>query len=344
MFTIENPLYFLLLLLIPLFVVVRHYYLNWQRKKQLEFGNPIALQKIVKFSTVNHEQFRFILFLTILFFSILALVNPKFGTEKNSITAQGVEVVFALDVSKSMLCKDVSPNRLERAKQIISQLVDQLDAERMGMVAYAGNAYPVLPMTTDYALAKMYLQTINTDLISSQGTAINTALKTGVDFFDNPNAGKVLILLSDGEDHEEAAEKAAIYAKDKEVKVLTIGIGTPQGGPIYFIDEYGEPQVKKDKEGKEVVTKLQETVLENIAKNASGSYIYANQTDEVVALVKKEIQSMKKATVKSQQVAQQKSQFQWFLGVALVLFLLDVFFIENKLFSFTQRNKREKNE
>lgn len=344
MFTIEKPLYFLLLLLIPLFVVVRHYYLNWQIKKQLEFGNPIALQKIVKFNTVNHEQIRFILFLTILFFSILALVNPKFGTEKNSITAQGVEVVFALDVSKSMLCKDVSPNRLERAKQIISQLVDQLDAERMGMVAYAGNAYPVLPMTTDYALAKMYLQTINTDLISSQGTAINTALKTGVDFFDNPNAGKVLILLSDGEDHEEAAEKAAIYAKDKEVKVLTIGIGTPQGGPIYFIDEYGEPQVKKDKEGKEVVTKLQETVLENIAKNASGSYIYANQTDEVVALVKKEIQSMKKATVKSQQVAQQKSQFQCFLGVALVLFLLDVFFIENKLFSFAQRIKREKNE
>ena len=344
MFTIEKPLYFLLLLLIPLFVVVRHYYLNWQTKKQLEFGNPIALQKVVKFSTVNNELIRFILFLTILFFSVLALVNPKFGTEKNSITAQGVEVVFALDVSKSMLCKDVSPNRLERAKQIISQLVNQLNAERMGMVAYAGNAYPVLPITTDYALAKMYLQTINTDLISSQGTAINTALKTGVDFFDNPNAGKVLILLSDGEDHEEAAEKAAIYAKDKEVKVLTIGIGTPQGGPIYFIDEYGEPQVKKDKEGREVVTKLQETVLENIAKNASGSYIYANQTDEVVALVKKEIQSMKKATVKSQQVAQQKSQFQWFLGVALVLFLLDVFFIENNLFSFAQRIKREKNE
>lgn len=344
MFTIEKPIYFLLLLLLPLLLVARQYYLSWQKKKQIEYGNPIALQKSILFHNATKELLRFLLFIGILFFSILALVNPKFGTEKTNVTTQGVEVVFALDVSKSMLCKDVSPSRLERGKQLILQLVNQLDAQRIGMVAYAGNAYPVLPMTTDFALAKMYLQTINTDLISSQGTAINTALQTSVDFFDNPNAGKVLVLLSDGEDHEDAAEKAVVYAKDKNVNVLTIGIGTPQGGPIYFVDEYGEPQVKKDKEGKEVITQLQETVLENIAKNASGTYIYAAQTNEVVSLIKKEIQAMKRANLKAQQVAQQKSQFTWFVGVALLLLLLDVFFIENNIISFIKTIKKKTNE
>lgn len=343
MFTIEEPIYFLLLVLIPLGMVVQHYYADWQQKKQREFGQQVALQKIVQFHSNNTHQIKFMLFLGILFFSCLALINPKFGTEKTAVNAQGVEVVFALDVSKSMLCKDVSPSRLERAKQIISQLVNRVDASRIGMVAYAGNAHPVLPMTTDFALAKMYLQTINTDLISSQGTAINSALQTGVDFFDNPNTGKALVLLSDGEDHEEATEKAATYAKEKGVKVITVGIGTQQGGPIYFIDEYGEPQVKKDKEGNEVVTKLNEEILENIAKNASGSYIYANQTEEVVALVKNELKNIAKASVKAQQIAQQKSQYQWFLGVAVVLILLDIFYFDTKIISFHRIYKRRKN-
>lgn len=343
MFTIEEPIYFLLLVLIPLGMVVQHYYADWQQKKQREFGQQVALQKIVQFHSNKTHQIKFMLFLGILFFSCLALINPKFGTEKTAVNAQGVEVVFALDVSKSMLCKDVSPSRLERAKQIISQLVNRVDASRIGMVAYAGNAHPVLPMTTDFALAKMYLQTINTDLISSQGTAINSALQTGVDFFDNPNTGKALVLLSDGEDHEEATEKAATYAKEKGVKVITVGIGTQQGGPIYFIDEYGEPQVKKDKEGNEVVTKLNEEILENIAKNASGSYIYANQTEEVVALVKNELKNIAKASVKAQQIAQQKSQYQWFLGVAVVLILLDIFYFDTKIISFHRIYKRRKN-
>lgn len=342
MFTIEKPIYFLFLLFIPLAIVAQHYYANWQQKKQREFGSPVALLKTTQFYFKKTTQFKYILFLGILFFSCLALINPKFGTEKATVTTQGVEIVFALDVSKSMLCKDVSPSRLERAKQIISQLVNRLDATRIGMVAYAGNAHPVLPMTTDYELAKMYLQTINTDLISSQGTAINSAIQTSVDFFDNSNAGKALILLSDGEDHEEATKKAAIYAKEKGVKVLTIGIGTQQGGPIYFIDEYGEPQVKKDKEGNEVVTKLNEEILENIAKNASGSYIYANQTEEVIKLVKKELKNIAKASIKAQQSAQQKSQYQWFLSIALILLLLDVFYIDIKKNSINSIFKRKK--
>ena len=342
MFTIEKPIYFLLLVLIPLALVVQHYYANWQLKKQREFGQQVALQKIAQFHSNKTNQIKFMGFLGTLFFSCLALINPKFGTENTAVNTQGVEVVFALDVSKSMLCKDVSPNRLERAKQIISQLINRLDVARIGMVAYAGNAHPVMPMTTDYALAKMYLQTINTDLISSQGTAINSALQTGVDFFDNPNTGKALILLSDGEDHQEATEKAAVYAKEKGVKVITIGIGTKQGGLIYYSDEYGEPQVKKDKEGKDVVTKLQEEILEGIAKNASGSYVYANQTEEVVSLVKKELQHIAKASVKAQQIAQQKSQYQWFLSGALILVLLDMFYIKSKIFSFQRILIRKK--
>lgn len=332
MVAIEKPIYLFLLLLIPLGIGLNRYFRYWQIKKQEEFGNTKALEQIV--SNRNHirNKHKGMLQMGAFVCLVIALINPKWGTETETVKAQGVELVFALDVSKSMLCNDVKPNRLEIAKQIIAQTISKLGTDRIGMIAYAGNAHPVLPMTTDYALAKMYLQTINTDLISSQGTAIQSAIETAVDFFDNPNSGKAIILLSDGEDHE-SGSKIASYAKEKGVKIITIGIGTPQGGNITSFDEYGEPQLKVDREGKVVITKLNTEVLETIASESNGKYILGNQTTFVVEQIKEALEEIKKSEFKDQQLAQQKSQFQWFLLAALLLLLVDLFYLKRKAFS-----------
>lgn len=332
MFAIEKPIYLILLVLIPLGILLQRFYEQWQQKTQEKFGSHKALEKITFNQHVFRKRTKLIVQLAALICIIFALINPKFGTETDVVKAQGVELVFALDVSKSMLCNDVKPNRLERAKQIITQTINKLGTDRIGMIAYAGSAHPVLPMTTDYALAKMYLQTINTDLISSQGTAIQSAVETAVDFFDNPNSGKAIILLSDGEDHESGSQIAA-YAKEKGVKIITIGIGTEEGGNITFLDEYGEPQLKVDREGKVVVTKLNASVLEAIAKDSDGAYILGNQTAQVVDQIKSVLENVKKSDFKAQQLAQQKSQFQWFLLLAVVFLLIDVFYLESKDFS-----------
>lgn len=333
MFDIEKPIYFLLLALLPLGVVLQHFYVRWQQQAQQQFGSEKALHKITANRNSKRKKQKFVIYILALLFVILALVNPKFGMETDTVKAQGVELVFALDVSKSMLCNDVKPNRLEKAKQIIVQTISKLGTDRIGMIAYAGSAHPVLPMTTDYALAKMYLQTINTDLISSQGTAIQSAVETAVDFFDNPNSGKAVILLSDGEDHESGSEIAA-YAKEKGVKIIAIGMGTEQGGNITFIDEYGEPQLKVDREGKVVITKLNPKILEAIAADSDGKYIVGNQTAQVVEQIKAALEEVKKSEFKAQQLAQQKSQFQWFLLMALLLIVLDTFWLENENYSF----------
>ena len=261
MFEFENPYYFILLLLIPIGLVAQNKYVKWQTEKQAEFGNHKAVQKLIVNVSNNKQRLKFTLQLMAVFFIVLALVNPKLGSKVETVNAKGVEIVFAIDVSKSMLCKDVAPNRLEKTKQIITQIINSIGSDRIGIVAYAGSAYPVLPMTTDYELAKMFTQSVNTDLISSQGTAIESAVQTSVDFFDNPTSGKAIVLFSDGEDHESPNFDVSKLTKEKNVKIITVGIGTSNGGNIEYVDEFGFQQVKKDQNGQVVITKLNEKVL-----------------------------------------------------------------------------------
>ena len=202
MFEFESPYYFILLLLIPVGIVAQNSYVKWQTEKQAAFGEQQAMEKLLMGASINKSRVKFMLQIMAVFFIVLALVNPKLGSKVEAVPAKGVEIVFAIDVSKSMLCTDIQPNRLEKSKQIITQIINSIGSDRIGIVAYAGSAYPGLPMTTDYELAKMFTQSMNTDIISSQGTAIESAIQTSVDFFDNPTSGKAIILLSDGEDHE----------------------------------------------------------------------------------------------------------------------------------------------
>jgi Ca-activated chloride channel family protein len=273
-----------------------------------------------------------------IFFIVLALVNPKLGSKVETVPAKGVEIVFAIDVSKSMLCADIQPNRLEKSKQIITQIINSMGSDRIGIVAYAGSAYPVLPMTTDYELAKMFTQSMSTDIISSQGTAIESAIQTSADFFDNPTSGKAIILLSDGEDHENTSFDVSKITKEKNVKIITVGIGTLNGGTIEFVDELGFQQVKKDKNGQVVTTKLNEKVLQKIASETNGTYCNDTQISKVVATIKSALASVKQQEFKAQQLAQKQSQFQWFLGIAFVLLLLEFFITNQKFKGFHIKN------
>ena len=334
MFEFENPYYFILMLLIPIGLVAQSKYVQWQTKKQAEFGNHKAVEKLIVNVSNNKQRLKFTLQLMAIFFIVLALVNPKLGSKVETVNAKGVEIVFAIDVSKSMLCKDVAPNRLEKTKQIITQIINSIGSDRIGIVAYAGSAYPVLPMTTDYELAKMFTQSVNTDLISSQGTAIEGAVQTSVDFFDNPTSGKAIVLFSDGEDHENANFDVSKLTKEKNVKIITVGIGTPNGGNIQYVDDFGFQQVKKDQNGQVVITKLNEAVLQKIASESSGSYINENQISKAVSSIKNALSNVEQQEFKAQQLAQKQSQFQWFLGIAFLLLLVDFFMVNQSFEGF----------
>lgn len=334
MFEFENPYYFILLLLIPIGLVAQNKYVQWQTDKQAEFGNEKAVRKLIVNVSNNKQRLKFMLQLMAIFFIVLALVNPKLGSKVETVNAKGVEIVFAIDVSKSMLCKDVAPNRLDKTKQIITQIINSIGSDRIGIVAYAGSAYPVLPMTTDYELAKMFTQSINTDLISSQGTAIEGAVQTSVDFFDNPTSGKAIVLFSDGEDHENANFDVSKLTKEKNVKIITVGIGTKNGGNIEYVDDFGFQQVKKDQKGQVVITKLNDEVLQKIASESKGTYIYENQISKAVSSIKSALSNVEQQEFKAQQLAQKQSQFQWFLGIAFLLLLIDFFMVNQDFKGF----------
>jgi Ca-activated chloride channel family protein len=262
---------------------------------------------------------------------VIGLVNPKIGTKSETVKREGIDIVFAVDVSKSMLCEDVAPSRLEKSKQIVSQIINQLVGDRIGIVAYAGSAFPVLPITTDYGVAKMFLQSMNPSMVSSQGTSLDEAIKLSSTYFDDDKkTSKLLILISDGEDHSEGAIDAAEEASKLGLKIITIGIGTAKGGPIPLKENGRVLSFKRDQNNAVVVTKLNEESLKVISKNTKGGYVNGNNTKEVLEYVKNALDNIEKTEFEAQQFTDYNSQFQWFLGIAFFLLLLDVFFLERK--------------
>ena len=262
---------------------------------------------------------------------ILGLVNPKIGTKMETVKREGIDIVFAMDVSKSMLAEDVAPSRLEKSKQIVSQIINQLGSDRIGIVAYAGSAFPVLPITTDYGVAKMFLQSMNTGIVSSQGTSLDEAIKLSSSYFDDKSkTSKLLILISDGEDHSEGAEEAAEEANKLGMKIITIGIGTEKGSTIPLRRNGIVESFQRDNNNEVVVTKLNQESLTTIAKATKGGYVNGNNTKEVLEYVKNALNNIQKTEFEATQMADFQSQFQWFLGFAFALLFLDIFFLERK--------------
>ncbi|GIJ93817.1 BatB protein [Capnocytophaga stomatis] len=301
-----------------------------KRRKQKHFADEKLLKRLAPNRSRFKPWLKFSFLAVIIVLLCIALANPKIGTKIETVKREGVDVVFAIDVSKSMLAEDVAPNRIEKAKRLVFETMSQLKGDRIGIVAYAASAYPQLPLTTDHSAAKMFLQSMNTDMLSSQGTAIQEAIRMGSSYFDeNLPTSRILIIISDGEDHEMGATEIATEALSRGINIYTIGVGTEKGAPIP-IKEGNTQTYKRDRNGEVVITQLNKELLQQIAQNASGKYINGDNTKEAVEEIVKILDGTEKSEFETQKFVDYKDQFQWFLAGALLLLVLDLFIFERK--------------
>ncbi|NLP57113.1 VWA domain-containing protein [Lutibacter sp. B1] len=302
----------------------------WKKRTQKQFADSDLIQKLSPEKSTFKSFLKIIAVLIALAFLIVSLTNPKMGTKLETVKRQGVDIVFALDVSKSMLAEDIAPSRLDKAKQIITRIIDQLGSDRVGIIIYAGNSYPLLPITTDHAAAKMFLQNANPDMVSSQGTAINEAIERAITYFDNnEQTNRFLFIVSDGEDHEENTISTAQEATKQGIKIYTVGVGTEKGGPIP-IQSIGGITYKKDNEGEVVITQMKEQVLRDIANEGNGKYINGNKTQETIDFIENLLIKADKSEFETKQFSDYKDQFQWFIGLGLLFLIIDVLLLEKK--------------
>lgn len=332
MIQLEENIYFYLLFIIPILVVVFMALQIWKKRTQKKFGDLSLLKRVTPDKSMFKASFKLLLFLLGLSFMIIALVNPKIGTKLETVKREGVDIVFALDVSKSMLAEDIAPNRLEKGKRLVSEIINQLGSDRIGIIAYAAQAYPQLPITTDYGAAKMFLQSMNTDMLSSQGTAINEAIDLASTYFDDDQqTNRVLFIISDGEDHAEGTTTASVEkAVEEGIRIFTVGVGKPKGAPIPLKRNGIVESLKKDMNGEVVITKLNEEILIEIAEEGNGEYINGDNTMEAVDYIKDQLNQMDKKEFEAKQFAEFKDQFQWFVGAALLLLFIDIFVLDRK--------------
>lgn len=331
MYQLEEKIWFWVLGIIPviwLFFLVLQF---WKYKTQNKFADAALLKKLSPNKSIFKSVLKMIVLSLAFICLAIALVNPKIGTKLETVKREGVDIVFALDVSKSMLAEDIAPNRLEKSKQLVTQIINNLASDRVGIIAYAGKAFPQLPITTDYASAKMFLQSMNTDMLSSQGTAINEAIKLAKTYFDDEEqTNRVLIIISDGEDHSEEAVAIAEEASEEGIRIFTIGVGDLKGGPIPEKRNGIVLNYKKDNQGETVITRLNEETLKNIAAEANGAYINGKNTSNVVENIREILNGMDKTEFESKQFADFKNQFQWFLALGIFFLLMDIFLLERK--------------
>jgi Ca-activated chloride channel family protein len=328
---LDESKYLYLLFLLPVVVALFLFNLYWKRKKQREFGDLELVKKLSPESSTFKPVLKLVVIVLAFLGLIFGLVNPKIGTKMETVKREGIDIVFAMDVSKSMLAEDIAPSRLEKSKQIVSQIINQLGNDRIGIVAYAGSAFPVLPITSDYSVAKMFLQSMSPDMVSSQGTSLDEAIQlSGTYFDDKSKTSKLLILISDGEDHSEGAQVAAEEANKQGMRIVTIGLGTEKGGTIPLKVNGKVQSYQRDNNDEVVVTKLNRASLQAIAKATKGGYVDGNNTKEVLEYIKNTLNTIQKTEFEATQMADFQSQFQWFLGIAFALLFLDLFFLEIK--------------
>ncbi len=331
MYQIEEKTYLYLLVLVPVVWLVFVLFSLWKKRKQAAFASSELLEKLSSEKSQLKPILKVITLSLALLFLIIGLANPKMGTKMATVKRQGVDIVFAVDVSKSMLAEDVAPSRIEKSKQLISKIVDELGGDRVGIIAYAASAVPVLPITSDFAAAKMFLQGVNTDLLSSQGTAIKQALAMAKGYYDDEEqTNKILVIISDGEDHSEDVLAAAEEAAKEGIKIYTIGVGTEKGERIPIKRNGRLMGYKQDNKGNTVITKRNTEILKEIAAASNGKYIDGNKTSYVVKFLKEVLQNMDKSSFETKQYAAYKDQFQWFLALGLLFLLIDVFLLEKK--------------
>ncbi|MBL6874360.1 MAG: VWA domain-containing protein [Flavobacteriales bacterium] len=328
----DNIEFLYLLALIPLLIIGIIMYSKWQKNSILKFGDINLLNQLMQSHSIFRKKIKNTLFVLAITFLIVGLSNPQVGTKMEEVKREGVDLMIAIDLSYSMMAQDIKPNRLERAKQAISRLIDKLEGDRIGLVVFAGEAYVQLPITTDYSAAKLFLSTVNTSIIPTQGTKIGNAIDLCSKSFDKENAqSKAIIIITDGETHDEEAIESAKKAKEEGIYIHTLGMGLTKGGPIPIYNKYGSTsEFRKDREGNVIITKLNESMLEEIALAGEGTYIRANNSKSGLSSLFEEINKMEKKEIGTMIFTNYKDRFQIFIGISLVLLILNLFFLERK--------------
>ncbi|MBQ6964741.1 MAG: VWA domain-containing protein [Bacteroidaceae bacterium] len=316
MFRFASPIYLYLLLLIPVLTAVYVMVQVKMRKQVKLFGDPDLMRYLMPDVSPMRRHVKFLLMMLALGLLAVVLARPQFGTRNEEVKRSGIEVAIAVDVSNSMLCQDVSPNRLEKSKMIVSKLVEQFDEDKMELVAFAGSAITLLPMTSDYVSAKMFLDQLNPATISMQGTNVAEAItRATAGFSKKTNVGRALILITDAEDNEPGAIEAAKQARKEGIQIFVLSVGTEQGGPIPM----GDGSYKKDLSGNVVTTKLNEQIGKGIAQAGGGLYVHVDKTDLAQSLLEKEIEKMQKEDISQSMYSEYDEQF---VAVALLLFIV----------------------
>lgn len=319
MFRFATPEYLYLLLLLPLLLLLFVWSL-YQRRKALErFGEVSTLMELMPELSSWRVKFKFLLLLLAFTALIFALARPQFGSKLREVTREGVEIMLAVDVSNSMLAEDFQPNRLERTKFAIDRLVEQLHEDQLGLIVFAGDAYVQLPITSDYVTARTFASSISPDMVSRQGTALGAAITLATQSFSSGSEdSRALILISDGENHEDDPLAAAKAAAERGVTIYTIGIGTPEGAPIQMGGDF-----LKDEQGEMVVSKLDEEVLRQIALTTGGSYVRATNRSLGLEEVISQINKMQKRELSTSRYDEFNEQYQYLIAIALLLLLIE---------------------
>ena len=328
MFRFANIEILWLLWTVPAFAIAYYWYTKRKRKQLEEFGDAELMKQLMPNACRVRPTVKFTILMVALTLLIVAAARPQFGQSERTEKRQGIEAVVALDISDSMLAEDVAPNRLDRAKQMLSKLMDNMVDDKVGLVVFAGDAFVQLPITCDYVSAKMFLNSIKPELIKTQGTAIGAALSTSIRCFgEQRDASRAIILITDGENHEDDAVAVAQRAKEQGIRVLVVGIGKPEGSPIPLP---GTNNFIKDRQGNVVVSRLNEEMCREIAQAGGGIYVRCDNTNTATKAIQKELDKLGKQEIETQVFTDYNEQFQSFALFALLLLVIDFFIFNRK--------------
>lgn len=329
MFRFARPEFLYLLILVPVLIGFFYYALIIKSKRLKTLGNKALLRTLMPEASRIRPRAKFYLLLVALVLSIFMMAGPQFGTKLEKQKRQGAEVVIAVDVSNSMLSQDLKPDRMSRAKRILGGLIDNLQEDKVALMVFAGDAYVQMPLTTDVSSAKMFLSNINPGMVPIQGTAIGMAIKRSMSLFSNTdtNVGKTIIIITDGENHEDDAVAMAKKALESGITVNVMGVGTPEGAPIPIA---GTNSFRKDKYGNVVVTKLNESMCQEIASAGGGAYVKADNSSAAVRALTSELEKLSKSEIESQVYSQYNEQYTVIAWIVLILLVVECLLLERK--------------
>lgn len=317
------------LALAPLLVVLYVMVLRWKQKTTRAIGDAFLVRQLISGYSPQRFRWKFILVLAAFMLTGMGLANLQYPKQVQQVQRQGVDVLLVMDVSRSMLARDLAPSRMDKARQLTARLIDRLRNDRVGVVLFAGRAYLQMPLTTDHAAAKMYVQSASPESVPTQGTVIGEALQVAMNALGTSTEKKfkTIVLITDGEDHDDQALEMAQRLSEEGVLLHTVGVGTPQGSTL--IDPATQQQ-KMDPEGRPVISRLNEPVLRELAQAARGVYLRLDDTEEAVKAILAQVDAMEKKAIADPTSIRYRSFFQWFLGLALILLVADVFLSERK--------------